>query len=282
MRGARVEAVGVVTGWGEGVRALPDDAGRAAAGRLVVPLATPARADDRFRRATRECLLGVAAVEALLRKAGASRDVIAGDRTALHYATAAAYGSSNRRFIEDRGAGALGFPYTAPSAVPAEVAIEYRLTGSYVILLGGPTATIDALWQASRSIARGAADRALVLAVETFEDCADLFRRSRWLVRGPLVEAAACALLVPDERRVDRSADGGRDLEDLARRRAGETLACGPLIALALACERGGPATVTGEWRGRRATLEVPPTLSGRGSTRWGVSGRSGARSPRR
>jgi 3-oxoacyl-(acyl-carrier-protein) synthase len=256
MRRASIRAVGLVTGWGEGVRALPDDADRAAAGALVVPVRTSARTDDRFRRATRECLLGIAAVEALLRDLDAPGEAIAGDRTALVYVTAAAYASSNRRFIEDRGAGALGFPYTAPSAVPAEVAIEFRLTGSYVILLGGPTATVNALQQASRCIARGAADRALVLAVESFEDCVDLLRRGRWLARGPFVEAAACALLVADEHAVDRTPRGPGQFDELARRRAGETLACAPLIALALACERGEPAMVSGAWRGRRATLE--------------------------
>jgi hypothetical protein len=47
------------------------------------------------------------------------------------------------------------------------------------------------------------------------------------------------------------------ELETRARRRVGETLACGPLIALALAREGGaaGSIGVTGEWRGRRAGL---------------------------
>jgi beta-ketoacyl synthase-like protein len=262
VRRAAVHAVGVVTGWGDGIQALPDDADRAAAGALVVPIPTPVRTGDRYRRATRECLLGIAAVEALLRELDSSAEVIAGDRTALVYVTAAAYASSNRRFIEDRGTSALGFPYTAPSAVPAEVAIEFRLTGSYVILLGGATATVAALRHASRCIARGTADRALVLAVETFEDCADLIQRGRWLARGPFVEAAACALLVADEHAIDRMPAAPGPFDDVARRRAGETLACAPLIALALACQRGEPAMVGGAWRGRRATVECRPTRS--------------------
>jgi len=46
-------------------------------------------------------------------------------------------------------------------------------------------------------------------------------------------------------------------LETLARVRAGETFACAPLIALALARNGGTmePISVTGEWRGRRAGL---------------------------
>jgi hypothetical protein len=258
MRGARVAAVGLLTGWGEGTQALPEDARRSAGGRPVVPLRAPARDGERFRRATRECLLGVGAAEALLSAADLSRADVAGDRTALVYTTAAGYGASNRGFIEGR-AGALGFPYTAPSAVPAEVAIEFHLTGSYVILIGGAATTIDALWQASVLIGRGAAERALVMAVETFEECADLFLRGRWLVHAPLVEAAACALLVPgDVRPLYRPVGAAAGGDDKVRRRAGETLACGPLIALALALDRGEPLCVTGEWRGRRAALEWP------------------------
>jgi len=208
--GTRVAGVGLLTGWGEGPGALPADAARAAGGRDVVALAPPAVGGERFRRATRECLLGIAAVEALLREAGLGREDIRGPATALVYATAAAYGASNVAFVEasaaeasgekGRMAGPLHFPYTAPSAVPGEVAIEFGLTGPYVILLGGATAAIDALWQATRLLEGGGSERALVLAVETFAGCAPLWARGRRLVRGPLVEAAACALLVPGGR----------------------------------------------------------------------------------
>jgi hypothetical protein len=46
-------------------------------------------------------------------------------------------------------------------------------------------------------------------------------------------------------------------LESFVTRRAGETLACAPLIGLALAGHDGGraPVTVTGRWRGRVAGL---------------------------
>jgi len=97
-----------------------------------------------------------------------------------------------------------------------------------------------------------------VLAVETFEECEPLYARGRWLVRRPLVEAAACALLVPGARsaRYDVPREPAA-LETLARVRAGETFACAPLIALALARNGGTmePISVTGEWRGRRAGL---------------------------
>ena len=298
--GTTVEAVAVLTGWGHGIRALPADAARAAAGRAVIPLFRPVLEGERFRRATRECLLGVAAVDALLRESDIARDMIRGSATALIYVTGAAYGASNQAFIvaesmrqartegglsetrpgsvvaesmrqarteggltEKRAgsvasSGTLYFPYTAPSAMAGEVAIEFGLTGPYGILIGGPPATIDALWQATRLLAGGRCERALVLAVETFEECAALYARGRWLVRRPLVEAAACALLVPGALRARYDAPRTPStLETLARVRAGETLACAPLIALALARDGGaaGSVSVTGEWRGRRAGL---------------------------
>src|SRR5205814_5687334 len=123
-----------------------------------------------------------------------------------------------------------------------EVAIEVGLTGGYVILIGAALATLDGLWQASTLLARGRCDRALVLAVETFEECADLYARGRWLSRGPLVEAAACALLVPGGVTVTETEPRDEDLATLARQRAGETLACEPLVALALARDGGRTA----------------------------------------
>jgi 3-oxoacyl-(acyl-carrier-protein) synthase len=258
----KVGAVGVLTGWGAGPSALPADARVAAGDRQVVPLAAPTLVGERFRRATRECLLGVAAVAEMLQRAGLARDAIRGSDTGIVYATAGAYGASNRAFIEAAGAsregrGALHFPYTAPSAVPAEVAIEFGLTGPYIILIGGATATLDGLWQAERLLAEAACRRVLVLAVETFAECAELYRRSRWLVDRPLVEAAVCALMLPGEPALTaRPVAQPAALERLARQRAGETLACAPLIQLALAQELGEDAgDVTGVWRGRRAAL---------------------------
>src|SRR5262249_27611293 len=124
-------------------------------------------------------------------------------------------------------------------------------------------ATVDALWQASMLIGRGVADRALVLAVETFDECAELYGRGRWLVRGPLVEAAACALLVSADgaptyhAMLSDGTSGDRDTE-ATRRRAGARPAWEPLISLALARERGNPTEVSGRWRGRTARLSWP------------------------
>lgn len=256
--GAAVLGVGVLTGWGEGVTALPDDAERAAAGRAVIPIATPPLTGERFRRATRECMLGIAAVDAALRDAGLGRDDVRGSDTALVYVTAGAYGASNRAFIEAETTGALHFPYTAPSAVPAEVAIEFGLRGSYVILIGGATTTLEALWHASSLIRRGTARHALVLAVETFAECADLYARGRRLLGRPLVESAACAVLGRGARGPAwRPAAAADPLEARVQARVGETLACAPLLAAALArSEDGTQVTMTGSWRGHRAGLD--------------------------
>jgi 3-oxoacyl-[acyl-carrier-protein] synthase II len=273
----RVTGLGVLTGWGIGPGALPVDARAAARGRRVIALGRPPLDGERFRRATRECLLGVAAVEAMLTDAGLSAGAVGGSDTALVYATAAAYGASNRAFVvagaassappeggpshKDRGS--VYFPYTAPSAVPAEVAIEYGLRGGYVILVGGPTAGVEALWQAATLLAAGRCKRALVLAVETFAECEELWGRGRWLVRQPLVESATCALLEGDGDVGYAVEAVPAPLERLTRRRAGETLACEPLIGLSLAREAGElEARVTGHWRGRRmgVTLALSTT----------------------
>ena len=270
----RLLGVGLLTGWGTGVSALPDDARRAAGDRRIVPMARPAIAGERFRRATRESLLGVAVVEAALRDGGLDRAAVAGAQTALVYVTAAGYGASNKGFIvatsgsparAEGGLSEIGsgsarpyFPYTAPSAVPAEVAIEYGLTGGYVILVGGATATVDALWQASVLLAAGRATIALVLAVETFEECADLWARGRWTTPRPLVEAAACAVLTGQGQDVAYGPGEASALETMVARRAGETLSCAPLVGLALARAAGmSSARVTGHWRGRRAQIAV-------------------------
>ena len=233
--GACVQAVGVLTGWGEGVTALPADAREAATAHPVIRLTRPPLEGERFRRATRECLLGVAAVQQMLREAGLERSAIAGPRTALLFVTAGAYGASNVEFIAGR-AGTLHFPYTAPSALSAEVAIEFGLTGAYVILIGGPATTVDALWQAGRLLRDGRCDRALVLAVETFDECQDLWRRARWTIPAPLVEAAVCALLVPATGDVAGRADPPRQAVTPPRQAAGRTRGWKPR------CRRGPEA----------------------------------------
>jgi hypothetical protein len=245
----RLAGVGLITGWGRGVEALPAEAAPAAAGRYVIRVPSPGPVPDRLRRATRECLLGIAAVEDLLGAIAMPRAALGGAGTALLYATASAYAASNRSFIEATR-GTLHFPYTAPSAVPAEVAIEYGLRGAYLNFIGGAPATLDALWYAGNLLERGECERALVLAVETFDECADLYRRGRWLAPGPLCESAACAMLVPDGSRWVYGGDQATG--DLARRRAGETFACAPLVSLALCPDA---AVLAGAWRGHRASL---------------------------
>ncbi|PYN06244.1 MAG: hypothetical protein DME06_18735 [Candidatus Rokuibacteriota bacterium] len=234
----KVAGVGVITGWGRGVDALPADAAAAADGRYVVAIPPPAPPGDRLRRATRECLLGIGAVEELLQTVARPASELAGPGTALLYVTASAYGAANRSFLE-AGGGTLHFPYTAPSAVPAEVAIEYGLCGAYVNFIGGAAATVDALWYAESLLERGACTQALVLAVETFAECADLYRRARWLAAGPLVEAAACALLdlrvrAPDRARRRRRRPGG-DRRSPARASGGA-----PTAIMAQTSVRGG------------------------------------------
>jgi hypothetical protein len=256
--GVRVAAVGLVTGWGEGIAALPGDARAAAAGRDVIAAPRPPLEGDRFRRATRECLLGVAAVYDLLRDGGLAPEAIRGSGTAILYVTAGAYGASNRAFVESSRVGAPYFPYTTPSAVTGEVAIEFGLAGPYVILVGGAPATLDALVSASRLLRRGACARALVMAVETFAECSDLYTPARWLVGRPLVEAAACALLVPGHDVLEPHASSEPTPSERAVRRcAGETASVAPLIALALARNSHyDPGSLSGAWRERRARLD--------------------------
>ena len=262
MRAPAIRAVGLLSGWGPGAAAVPADAAAAAAGRAVLTLERPAITHERFRRSRRESLLGVAAVGALLEDAGVGAEAIAGERTALLFATAAAYAASNREFIEER-AGGVYFPYTAAAAVPAEAAIEFGLTGPYEILIGGSTATMRAVARAAALLESGACDRALVLAVEIFEECADLFARARGGLARPLVEAAGCLWLEPGEGTLSfdqargGQTRGGRREAGGARQRLGEMLACEPVAALALARDNdaGGPLRLQGAWRGETARL---------------------------
>ena len=188
-----IRGIGVLTGWGDGADALP--ASPSGTGRGLVPVPTPVLSGDRFRRATRECLLAVAAAKAAVADAGLRESEIAGPRTGILYVGATGYAAANRAFLEDETSTTLHFPYTSPSAVPGEVTIELGVRGPYVNLMGGAPATLEALWWAARWLAEGRADRVLVIAVEAFHEVRDLFDRARRLYRGPLVEGAACVLL---------------------------------------------------------------------------------------
>jgi hypothetical protein len=190
-----VSGFSVLTGWGEGVQCLPVNAQTAARGRRLLPVPTPASTPERLRRATRECVLAVAAVEQALATSRLTRRDLAGPRTALIYASASAYAAANWAFLSGDSEQAVYFPYTAPSAVPGEVTIQFGLVGPFLTFLSGANAGIEALWQATVLLASDQCDRALVLGVETFQECASLFTAGRWLLGGPLVEAAACLIL---------------------------------------------------------------------------------------
>jgi hypothetical protein len=190
-----VSASSVMTGWGIGLHSLPPQARTAAAGCRVVPLLPPVPDDERLRRATRECLLAVATVEQALAGSALTRPQLAGTRTALVYASASAYAAANWAFLTADKEQALYFPYTAASAVPGEVTIQFGITGPYLSLLSGTNAGIEALWQAATLLTTDQCDRALVLGVETFMECEDLFASGRWLLSAPLVEAAVCLIL---------------------------------------------------------------------------------------
>src|SRR5262249_46119157 len=91
-----VRGWGLLTGWGPGgLSSLLPNVHRAARGQRILPVATPLLASERLRRATRECLLGVAAVEAALDHGQMSYDEVAGPRTALIFASASAYAAAN-------------------------------------------------------------------------------------------------------------------------------------------------------------------------------------------
>jgi len=190
----RIRGIGAITGWGEGIQALPDGP-PSGDGRGLVTAPTPVLGGDRFRRATRECLLAVAAAKAAVAAAGLAEADLSGPRTGILYVSATGYAAANRAFLEDESSTTLHFPYTSPSAVPGEVTIELGIRGPYVNLMGGAPATLQALWWAARWLAEGRADRLLVLAVEALHEIRDLFARARRLYAGPLVEGAACLLL---------------------------------------------------------------------------------------
>jgi beta-ketoacyl synthase-like protein len=185
----------VLTGWGEGLSALPTDATTAAAGRQILPLSTPQFADDRLRRATRECALAITAVEQMLLHSSLSAADLAGQGTALVYASASSYIAANWAFLHADTSSVMYFPYTAPSAVPGEVSMHFNITGPYLSFLSGANAGLEALWQAVTLLNNDQCDRALILAVETFVECEELYTRGRRLLSLPLVETSICLLL---------------------------------------------------------------------------------------
>ena len=190
-----IKGYSLTTGWGNGLQSLPDNACTAADNRRILPLPTPVRHDDRLRRATRECVLAVNAVENALVNSNMTHDELAGPRTALIYASASSYAAANWAFLnDDQGA---YFPYPAPSAVPGEVTIQYGISGPYLSLLSGANAGVEALWHAATLLSTDQCDRALILSVETFAECETLYTTGRWLLGMPLVETAICLIIEP-------------------------------------------------------------------------------------
>jgi len=170
--------------------------------------------------------------------------------------TAAAYGASNRRFIEGRGGG-IRFAETAPAVVPAEVAIAFGVCGPYAILLGGPPTTLRAIHHAAALLESGACDRALVLAVEVFEECGDLYARAGRLTDHPLVEAAACLWLEPGRGTLRLEPVPFRRPNAAMRQRLGETFSVEPLVALDSWRRSSTPCTLelAARWRGQSTRL---------------------------
>ena len=117
MRAPALRALGFLSASARRAEASSGDNRVGVPGRHVLSLGRPMPRDDRLRRATRECLLALAAVEAMLEDGKAGREAISGERTALLYATAAGYAPSNRGFMEGSGSG-IHFAYTAPAVVP--------------------------------------------------------------------------------------------------------------------------------------------------------------------
>jgi hypothetical protein len=140
-------------------------------------------------------LFAAAAAKGAVADAGLGEADLAGPRTGILYASATGYAAANRAFLEDETSTTLHFPYTSPSAVPGEVTIELGIRGTFVNLMGGAPATLQALWWAARWLAEGRAERVLVIAVEALHEVGDLFRRARRLYAGPLIEGAVSVLL---------------------------------------------------------------------------------------
>jgi len=252
MRAPAIRALAVLSG----TETVPAAAPTASSSLPVHSLGRPASPDDRRRRATRECRLALASVEAMLADGHEKPAAIAGERTALLYTTAAAYAASNRGFIERKG-GSIHFAYTAPAVVPAEVAIEFGVKGPYAIFIGGPPATLRAIWHAAILLESGACDRALVLAVEIFDECADLYTRARRLVRHPLVETAACLWLESGAGELAFRSGRGRRPNANGDRGMSELLGCEPLAALDRWRREPSPSPLelSGWWRGEEARL---------------------------
>ena len=243
----------ITTGWGRGLSGLPTDAHVAAGDRHIVPLPTPQTDDERRRRATRECILATTAVEEALAASALSTADLAGPRTAVLYASASSYAAANWEFLNAATRNVMKFPYTAPCAVPGEVSMRFRITGPAVAFLSGASAGLEALWYAKTLLLADQCDRALVLGVETFAECEDLYTATRRLLHLPLVEATFCLIIdrrcCPIEMRYTAVPD------DLVDPVAG--------LAAALSLAENSQAAVRDALTGATVTLAAPTLQSG-------------------
>jgi len=137
------------------------------------------------------------------------------------------------------------------------VAIALGVCGPYAILLGGPPTTLRAIHHAAVLLEEGACDRALVLAVEIFEECADLYARADRLSGHPLVEAAACLWLEPGRGTLHLEPGTPRRPNVALRRRLGETFSVEPLAALDYwrRSPTRGTLELAARWRGQSTRL---------------------------
>jgi hypothetical protein len=257
---AGIVSSGLISGWGTGLHSLPADARAAADGCRILPVVCPVSDQERLRRATRECALAVAAVELAIQSSPLTHSDLAGPRTALIYASASAYAAANWAFLTGGREQTVYFPYTAASAVPGEVTIQFGITGPYLSLLSGANAGIEALWQAALLLTHQQCDRAVVLGVETFTECEDLFAMGRWLLSAPLVETATCLIL---ERHAVLARIGYRSGSDSNRLAPLEAVLAGQTPAAVYLCL---PTASTGRDLAQRLQAywpHVPVTIVG-------------------
>jgi hypothetical protein len=123
-------------------------------------------AGDRIPRADRVTQLGAIA----LARAVKELPPIDGERIGVITASTMATAHTNERFERRRMEGKppepRAFPYTAPNAAGGEFSIVLRARGPSLALVGGHEVGLAALERGSRWIARGAAERVVVIATE--------------------------------------------------------------------------------------------------------------------
>ena len=275
-----MRGLGVLSGWGRGAAALPEDArgrGGGTPGGFPRP---PRRATaTAWRRTTREGLLAVAAVEAALDDAGARPAAIAGERTALVYVTAAAYGASNRRFIEGRG-GSIRFAETAPGR-------RARRGGHRARRVAAPTPSSSAVRprrSGPSSMRRSCSSPARATARWCWPSRSSRNARTSTRARRSIDRPAAGRGRRPASgsspgaaRSVSSPARGGAGPTAALRRRLGETFSVEPLAALDFwrRSATRGTLELAARWRGRStrlvwtgASLELQPCVGGRVMTK--------------